>query len=305
MIVPGALPSGGRIGICAPSGPVKPERLTQAVAKLQSLGYEVVTAPSAFSSFGFRAAPDETRARELEEMFVRDDIQAVFCTRGGVGASRLLEILDTPRLVQHPKPFLGFSDVTALQWFLFARHQFISFTGPLAVEFDGAVTDRTQQHALRILSRKTNDLLSDFPRDDIRVLRGSGPLSAPLMPGNLTMITTLLGTPYLPDLTGMLLFIEDVNEPLYRVDRMLFHLRNAGILHRIAGLITGDLGASTEDEKSALTESLLDATRGTNYPIVIGMPHGHGPDRMTLPVGATVDLQLDPMKFTYRLSESA
>jgi muramoyltetrapeptide carboxypeptidase len=304
MILPRALPAGGKIGICAPSGPVKAERLHSAIARLQALGFTVETAPSVFGQFGFRAAPDEIRARELEQMFARRDIDAVFCTRGGTGAGRLLAMLDTDSIARSRKPFLGFSDVTVLQWCLFARHGFVSFTGPLAVEFDGAVTCETERQAFSVLAGAESDLLHGFSRDSLRVLRGTGRWSAPLLPGNLTMITTLLGTPYLPDLSGRFLLIEDVNEPLYRVDRMLFHLRNAGMLQHLAGLITGDLGAANEAERQALDESLLDATRGTDYPIVTGLPHGHGPERMTLPVGAVVDLNVDALTLAWTPSLS-
>jgi muramoyltetrapeptide carboxypeptidase len=276
--------------------------LSVAMDALRAFGYEVEFAPSAFSREGFLAAPDEIRARELETMFDRDDIQAVFCSRGGVGASRLLEILKTDHIVRLAKPFLGFSDVTALQWLLFARHGFVSFSGPLMVEFDGAVSAQTQHAALRVLAGDGANLLSGFSRKDIRVLRGSGTLSGPLLPGNLTMITTLLGTPFLPDLTGALLLIEDVGEPPYRLDRMLFHLRNAGVFNRISALLVGDFGIANDAERQLLEKSLLDATRGLDLPLVMGLPYGHGPERMTLPVGAPVELDLNRLTFSCRLT---
>lgn len=303
--MPPPLPSGGRIGICAPSGPVNPERLQNAVAALTALGYSIELAPSAVSRHGFLAAPDAVRGRELEEMFERDDLHAVFCTRGGTGAGRLLESLDTRKMVGRPKALLGFSDVTALQWTLFARHGLVSYSGPLAVEFDGAVSERTVRQAFRILSAPGEiDLLGDLPRDRIRVLRGSGALHAPMLAGNLTMITTLLGTPYLPSLDGALLVIEDVNKPLYRVDRMLFHLRNAGALRNLAGLFTGDLIEGGEDDRLLLETSLLDCVKGYNCAVVTGFPFGHGADRMTLPVGAPVRFDFKTLAFTFLRSPS-
>ncbi len=303
MILPRPLRPGGKIGICTTSSPVKPERLTAAVEALQALGFEVETAPSAYGHCGFLAAPDDVRRRELEEMFAREDIDAVFCARGGVGASRLLATLDTALIARGRKPFLGFSDITALHWLLYARQEFISYSGPVAVEWDGSSSERSLRNALRIvMGDAPDDLLADFPRDNIRVLRGQGKLTGRLLPGNLTMITTLLGTPFLPPLAGALLLIEDINEPPYRIDRMLFHLRNAGVLHQLVGLLCGDLGGEAgEPASEEVQQSLLDATRGLDYPLVINLPHGHGPERVTLPVGAPVEFDLDRITMGLRL----
>ncbi|RPH96090.1 LD-carboxypeptidase [candidate division KSB1 bacterium] len=296
-MLPLPLPEGGRIGICAPAGPVKPERLQAAIAALQQTGFEVIIAPSAFAQSGLFSAPDDVRCKELEDMFTRKDVDAVFCARGGVGSSRLLEILNTELLVRSQKPFLGFSDITALQWHLFGKHGFVSFSGPLAVEWDGSVNEATQKQAIAMMRGiASEDLLKGFPRTNLKVLRGSGCVQGRLFPGNLTMITTLLGTPYLPDLRGAMLLIEDVHEPPHRVDRMLFHLRNAGVLSRIAGLFAGELDTGMNaEERSMIAASLRDATRGMTYPVVMGFPFGHGPERMTLPVGGLVEWNPDSM----------
>jgi len=290
MMLPRPLASGGRIGICAPAGPVNEERLRAAIEALRADGYDVVTAPSAFARHGLFAAPDEVRRRELEEMFARRDVNAVFSARGGVGCSRLLANLDTALIARARKPFLGYSDVTVLQWLLCKRHEFVSFSGPLAVEWSDGVSPAARQRALHTLSGEVNgDLLAGFSRDGIRTLCG-GKARGRLWPGNLTMITTLLGTPYLPDLAGAVLLVEDVNEPPHRVDRLLFHLRNAGALDQVAALLAGELEFGEEDElKGSVTRSLLDAVRGREIPLALGLPYGHGPERMTLPVGALVE----------------
>jgi muramoyltetrapeptide carboxypeptidase len=295
VIIPPALPRGGTIGICAPAGPVDPERLRAAIRALEESGFVVVTSPNAFGRSGYLSASDEVRARELEDMFVRSDVDAVICARGGVGGSRLLETLDTRLIAEHPKPFLGFSDNTVLQWLLWARHRFVSFSGPMAVEWSGSVSSRTRQRALDLLGGTPfGDFLSGFPTEKVRTVKGKGTVSGTLMPGNLTMITTLLGTPYLPDLSGALLVIEDVNEPSYRVDRMLFHVRNAGVMQKIAGLLCGELnGHSNGSESDSIVTALLDATRGCDCPIMTGLPFDHGSERVTLPVGLSVTVNFD------------
>ncbi|MFZ5434578.1 MAG: S66 peptidase family protein [Calditrichota bacterium] len=297
IVRPTPLPLAGTIGITAPAGPVKTERLQAAVKAIKSDGHKVVTAPSAFERHGLFAAPDAVRLHELEAMFVSPDVDAVFCARGGVGSSRLLPHLDTSKIAASRKPFLGFSDITALQWYLWAREKFISFSGPLAVEWDGGVDDATRRQAFNILrGTASSNLFGDFSRDSVQVLRGRGKVTGRLMPGNLTMITTLLGTPYLPDLCGTILMIEDVSEPPHRVDRMLFHLRNAGVLNNLAGLLAGDLEIKDDETSTdSVRTSLLDVTNGCDYPVAMSFPYGHGTQRMTLPVGGLVEFDADHM----------
>ena len=300
MIWPRPLRHGGRIGICTPAGPVVEERLRKAITALQDAGFDVETSPSAFDKYGLFSAPDEIRRQELEEMFERDDIDAVFSSRGGVGSSRLLATVDTKLIARSRKPFLAFSDVSALQWLLAKRRDFVTFSGPLAVEWDGAVSETSRRQALRMLAgEEISDLIGDLPREAIEVLRGNGEVTGKLMPVNLSMLTTLLGTPYLPDLRGSILLIEDINEPPHRVDRMIFHLRNAGVLNELGALLTGDFGVENDPLRAeALRTSLLDAASETDYPVVMNLPYGHGPERMTLPIGATVSLTLDPVQLT-------
>lgn len=305
MIYPRPLRRGGKIGICSPAGPVVEERLRAAVAALEAEGFEVETTPSAYDKYGLFSAPDDVRRRELEDLFMRDDIDAVFSARGGVGTSRLLESVNTGIIARSRKPFLTFSDLSALQWLLFERHEFVTFSGPLAVEWDGALSEATRRQAIRVLCGEFDgDLLADLPKEDIAVVREGGEISGRIMPGNLTMMTTLLGTPYIPDLRGAVLLIEDVNEPPHRVDRLLFHLRNAGILKELRALLVGDFGTEADPMRNdALRTSLQDATRGTEYPVIMGLPFGHGPERMTLPVGVPVTLSLDPIQFRMNLAQ--
>jgi len=285
------------------------EFLERAVANLCSLGYNLKLTPSVYSKHGFLSATDEIRKQELESLFIDPEVDTVWCARGGVGTSRLLPMLNLDLIANSDKPFLGFSDLTALQWALWAKHRATTFSGPLAIEFDDQLTQETRDFALQMLSGAApENWLNSFPNSNPELLRsGAREIIAPLMPGNLTMMATLLGTSWMPDLRGVILVIEDIAEPPYRVDRLLFHLRNAGILQNLAALVVGDFGWSGEEAKNnyeLLNQSLLDATRGTSYPIITGFPYGHGATRMTLPVGSPVRLSIarDQFALSYAIS---
>ena len=155
-------------------------------------------------------------------------------------------------------------------------------------------------HALDILSGAipTNFLNLLENKHPIK-MQGTGKIIGKLMAGNLTIITTLLGTPYLPDLQGAILLVEDINEPAHRVDRLFFHLRNSGVYDQISALIVGDFGFSDDPyATSFLNTSVLESTRGFDFPIILNIPYGHGEDRLTLPVGAEMILDSDNMSLT-------
>ncbi len=300
---------GATIGVCAPAGPVRVESLERAIEQLRALGYKIKVTPSVYSKLGFLSASDDIRKQELESLFGDPEVDTVWCARGGVGTSRLLSLMNLEQIANSEKPFLGFSDLTALQWALWARHRATTFSGPLTIEFDGSLTEETRNFALQLLAGAEHDnWLNCFSGVSLELLRsGAREIIAPLMPGNLTMIATLLGTPWLPDLRGVILVIEDIAEPPYRVDRLLFHLRNAGVLQNLAALVVGDFGWSGEEasiNNDLLKQSLLDATRGTSYPILTGFPYGHGATRMTLPVGSPMRLSIarDQFSLSYAIS---
>ncbi|MBU1638701.1 LD-carboxypeptidase [bacterium] len=298
MLLPRALPAKGLIGICSPAGPVKQDKLERAVRRIERSGYRVKLAPNVFGKHGYLSASDEERLSDLHQLFLDPEVDAVFCSRGGYGTSRLLEKADATLIANSRKPFLGFSDTTALQWMIYAETGFVTYTGPLAVEWDDLVSEAACDHAWRVLTQtETGNLFAAFPSESpqrFELLKGRGELHGVLMPGNLAMITTLCGTPYLPDMQDKILFIEDISESPYRFDRMLFQLRNAGILKKLRGLIVGDFGwDGKEGEYEMQRQCLLDVTRGYSYPIMINLPYGHGRDRLTLPVGGSVAAGFD------------
>ncbi len=292
LILPRALLPDATIGICSPSGPVSREKLEAAVRAIEARGYRVKLSENVFARRGFLAGDDDTRLAELQEMFQLPDVDAVFASRGGYGMGRILPRLFCERISASRKCFVGFSDLTTFSWLLFGCDGFVTFSGPLAVEWSGGVAEEELDKTLRLLSGEGSlNLLEGVPRENLKVLK-DGTCEGVLLPGNLTMVASLLGTPFLPDLSGAILVLEEVGEARYRLDRLLFHLRNAGVFRRIGALIIGDMlhGAPDENDMPSVEEMVLDATKTYNFPILSGIPYGHGTQRITLPVGAPVKL---------------
>lgn len=294
MTLPRALPENGVIGICTPAGPVKRDKLERAIINIEQSGHSVKLASHVFGKQGYLSASDDDRLSDLYDLFLDEEVDAVFCSRGGYGTSRLLEKVDAGLLADSRKPFLGFSDTTALQWMLFAETGFITYSGPLAVEWDDLVSESTKDQAWEMLGHRAIGNLFEILPDRFELLKGQGEIEGVLLPGNLAMITTLCGTPYLPNMKDAILFIEDISESPYRFDRMLFQLRNAGILRQLSGLIVGDFGWDGSDGEFELQrQCLLDVTQGYDFPVMINLPYGHGRERLTLPIGGQVVARFD------------
>ncbi|MEW6113010.1 MAG: LD-carboxypeptidase, partial [Thermodesulfobacteriota bacterium] len=229
--MPPPLKPGQKVGVVAASGPVDLRLLGKGIEFLSNLGLKVSTGSCIHERIGYLAGSDEQRASDLNCMIQDPDIRAVFFARGGYGSMRLLDAVDCATLHKDPKLIAGMSDLTALQLSLFTRCRLATLSAPMiAGQIGNGPDELTRQSFVDALMRPLpgRDLLSAV-RDGVNVLkhgRGSGPLVG----GCLSMICALLGTPHCPDFSDCVLFLEDVNEPLYRVDRMLTQLKLAGIL---------------------------------------------------------------------------
>lgn len=232
-------------------------------------------------------------------MFERPDIDGVFCARGGKGTIHLVDRFLNGVEPSHPKPFVGYSDVTLLQMGLFATRGWITFSGPMVATELGR--DRLDDPALaqfwHILTSAPGEWDLSFPQQDLRAWE-SGTATGPLLGGCLSMVQTLLGTPFMPDLEDALLVLEDVDEEPYRIDRMLHHLRLSGVLDQIGGLVIGGFDTCFQEEKdeSSLRDIVLDVLPpGYDLPVVSGLSYGHRlPSLRTLPIGVTARLRTDP-----------
>ena len=301
LIRPRHLSPGDTLGIVAPaSAPPDPVAIDRGVAALEKLGYKVKLAPNVRNRLGFLAGTDQERADDLMGMFTDPDVKAILCVRGGYGTPRLLPLLDYKLIRKNPKIFVGYSDITALHCAFLTKAQLISFHGPmLNSDFaQSEMPDFTVQSFLRTLSLTTSpdtslpyDISRGYRQETVKILR-RGIARGQLIGGNLSLLCSVIGTPWQPAFKGRILFLEDVGEQPYRFDRMLTQLSNAGLLQEVAGIAIGQnadcedpKAKTTKDYRQTLEDVLKDRLLALKVPIVTGLPFGHIPHNATLPVG--------------------
>ena len=290
-IKPKALTPGQTVGLVAPSSAIAdPASLDQAIANLESYGYRVKTYDSCRARHGYLAGDDALRAGDINRMFRDDTVDAILCARGGYGVTRLLDDLDYDAIARNPKVFSGYSDVTALHSALRARTGLVTFHGLMAASDMGCT--RPDPFSLNAFWRMVSDTAAagavenppGYPRETLV----SGYAEGPLIGGNLTMIATCLGTPYAYDFEGAILFLEEVNEKSYCVDRLLTQLRRAGVFQQIAGLVIGEFtGCPPERPEHDFTAGkvLRDLAGTLDMPVLAGLRIGHVTPKLSLPIG--------------------
>ncbi len=302
FIRPRKLSLGQTLGIIAPaSAPPDAKALDRALDVLKHLGYRIKLARNVHNRHGFLAGTDRERGSDLMRMFTDKKVDAVLCVRGGYGTARLLPLLDYKVIAANPKIFVGFSDITSLHCAFLTKAKLISFHGPMMVS-DFSREELSQfavKSFLETLSGQGGAFVKGYSGNTVKVLR-RGVARGRLVGGNLAVLCTLLGTPWMPTLKGRILFIEDIGELPYRFDRMLTQLLNCGLLQQVAGVAIG-LNVDCEDPKAKVTmeyrQSLEDVLRERllplNVPVVTGLPFGHVPENGTLPMGVKAELDAD------------
>ncbi len=286
--VPPPLPADARIALVAPGSALPPGRIAAAVRVLRGWGYRPEVGVHAAARRGDLAGDDAGRAADLAWALTDPSIDAVWALRGGWGTPRLLPLLDWDALTARPRWVLGFSDITALHAQLLARGV-PALHAPLAAELD-----RPARYVVRDLRRTLHEPLHERSfRVRARAPLVPGRASGPVAGGCLTLLATLAGTPWQPRLAGTLLFLEEVAETPYRIDRMLWQLRASGMLDGIAGLVLGQF-ANCRPPKGRpsrpLTAVLREHAAALGVPAIAGLPVGHGPRTRVLPLGVPAEL---------------
>lgn len=306
LIKPKALKKGDTIGLITPGSYIDDEGLEKAVKNLEDMGFHVKTGRHIRAERGFTAGTDAQRLDDLHRMFADDGVAGIWCARGGYGCSRLLPYIDYRLIRRHPKVLIGYSDITALLQAIHRETKLVCFHGPVAAsEF----TDYTRSQVSALLmdgaGPHTIELseangAEEEPAFQPTIIRG-GKAAGPLFGGNLSLLAALAGTNYRLDATGKLLFIEDIGEKPYRIDRMLTQLRQSARLSAAAGIALGvfaDCEPAPDDRSLSLRETLQDRLGDLGIPVAYGLSFGHIDNQCTLPVGIPAELDAGNHRLT-------
>jgi muramoyltetrapeptide carboxypeptidase len=291
--VPARLRPGDLIGVIAPASPMDDcTRVERGVRYLESCGYRTITGKHAGKRSGYLAGTDEERAEDIGAMFADRRVNAIICIRGGYGTPRLLARLDYAVIRKNPKIFVGYSDITALHLAFWARARLVTFHGPmLGVDMAGTMDPFAEEALWRLLTSPSRQLI---PPESGGMPLTPGRGTGRLLGGNLSLLVSLFGTPYQPAFRHALLFLEEIGEEPYRVDRMLTQLRNAGLFRQAAGIALGQFTDCVPKDAGKPSQTVEEIVRecaaGSSRPFVAGLPFGHERKMVTIPVGVRAAL---------------
>lgn len=304
MIQPKKLQFGDTLGIIGPSGAVRTAGAVERAAQYaQSLGFKVKIGESANAKYGYLSGTDALRVQDVNAMFADPQVDAIICTRGGYGTMRMLDLLDYDLIRRNPKIFVGFSDITAMH-IAFQKHcNLITFHGPMATMWNEELTQDFMRDSLfsAIMNPAPMGELRNAPGYAPRQCVNPGIAEGELVGGNLSLIAGTIGTPYEIDTKDRILFIEEVGERTYCVDRMLTQLRLAGKFRDCAGIVFGDFNncpVEYPDFGLTLEEVIRDCAASCGKPIFTGLQAGHVTPKITLPLGARVRMNADRCTLT-------
>ncbi len=305
LLKPERLCPGDVVGIIAPSSPPEdPKAVDRAAEAVEQFGFIPKLGENVRDRHGFLAGGDRARAADVMQMFTDKQVKAIICLRGGYGSARLLDLLDYRIIRRHPKIFSGFSDITSLHCAFAKKVNMISIHAPMLngglqskdlKEFTRASFFRTVTEA-----KPPGSIVADYDKMNISTVR-CGVAEGRLIGGNLSVLCAAIGTPFEPSFKGKILFLEDVHEAPYRLDRMLTQLLKAGLLRQVAGVAVGVNSDCEDDGKESLADEYRQSSADViaerllplGVPVVMGLPFGHVEFNATIPVGAQARLDGD------------
>ncbi len=306
-IKPQRLCEGDTIGLIAPAGNITDVRVQKAVANIQSLGFKVKMGRHILDKYGYLAGSELRRVEDIHAMFSDPEVRGIWCVRGGYGVTRLLHLLDYKLIKKNPKPLIGYSDITALHQAIFVKTGLVGFHGQIAA---ADWSDYTIQHLKNVLMHPSPEytiaLMAESESGYTTEIINQGVAEGRLMGGNLSLLASLTGTDYEWWLRDSLVFMEDIEEKPYRIDRMLTQLLAAGELQKAKGIALGVFHKCEPDaneDSFSLMEVLRDRLGSLNVPIVYGLSFGHIKHQCLLPVG--IQARLDTQNRTLTLLEAA
>ena len=297
MIIPKPLRPGDTVAMIGISGALRADDRDEAIRacgqRLESLGFNVVIDPSCYGRYGNLSGTDQERADALNRAFADDSIDGVWCLRGGYGCIRMLDLVDWDMIAKHPKPFIGYSDITTVHTVLHERCGLCTFHGPMpnTSYLEGPMVD-SLMHAI---SGEPDRELINIDGTPLKTIN-PGMAEGMLVGGNLTLVAAGTGTKYDLDVRGKILFLEDIGERTYVLDRYLHQLLAAGKLTECAGVILGgftDCWVEYPDYGLTVDEVIRDVFAKTNVPVIAGLQAGHMKEKLTLCLGRRYRLDAD------------
>ncbi len=310
IIKPKRLNRGDTVGLIAPAGYLSDAHIERSIEQLEMLDFKVVLSNNIRRRHGYLAGTDQERIDDIHDMFSRKDINGIFCARGGYGSGRLLPYLDYELIKNNPKVLIGYSDITALTYGIFAHTGLVSFHGLVTIStFNEFSVYNFENVVMKPSDTFTYINAEEDPEDkELEVYSiHSGNAEGELVGGNLSLISAMVGTKYDIDTAGKIIFIEEIREDPYRIDRMLTQMRQAGKFDKAAGVALGifrrcEPGDKFENSLS-LREVLFDRLSDLGIPVIYGLSFGHVLNKFTFPIG--IKARLNTIDETVTLLEPA
>ena len=291
ITIPPYLKPGDTIGILCPSGYMPYEKASTAINTLTEWGFNIVTGKTLGHQFNYFSGTDEERLDDLQQMLDDENIIAIFCTRGGYGMGRIIDKISFKKFKKNPKWIVGFSDVTVMQSHLFSKYKIASLHAPMAAAFNDGENKNQYIQSLHdvLIGRKANYISSG---DDFNK---KGKASGVLVGGNLSLLAHLSGTPSALKTKNKILFIEDVGEYIYNIDRMMYQLKRCSKLDNLKALIVGkftDMKDTTIPFGQSVNEVIRDVVKEYDYPVCFNFPVSHDRENYALKIGIEYELSV-------------
>ncbi len=286
---------GSTISVIAPAFPPNPEKLELGIAYLEDKGFKVKRGASLQGNWGYLSATDEQRINDINDSFANPEVDAIICARGGWGGLRIIDKLDYKTIKLNPKILVGYSDITTLQLAIWAKCKVPSISGPMvAVEMGTGILDFSEKYFWEQIDNKKEMYNINLHEVEAEIWN-HGNVKGHLIGGCLSMISHQLGTPYSPSYNDSILFIEDIGEEPFKIDRYLAHLKQAGVFDSISGLVVGEFLDCTEDREPSfrLSDILHQYFDELDCPVIYNFPYGHSLKLISMPIGAMAHLDTE------------
>lgn len=303
-IKPNKINKGDTIGLIAPGSYISERQLNNSVENLNKLGYKVKYNPEIMAKHGYLAGEDSVRVKQIHSMFLDDEVKAIMAVRGGYGCSRLLPYLDYEMIKNHPKILVGYSDITSLLYGIYKKTKLVCFHGPVATSTFNEYSLKNFENILTI--NQNNYVMQNLAEDkDTLNVINPGVAKGELVGGNLSIVVSLIGTEYDIDTKNKIIFLEDIGEEPYRIDRMLTQMKLSGKFENCAGIALGifrrcEIDPNDPEFENSLTlyQVFKDRLGDLGIPVISGLSFGHITNKFTLPFGISAQLDTYNAKLT-------